>query len=144
MKEKNRNTSLFSYGLEMVILMMVFLVVVVLLVQIYGNAIKESQKAKMLQDGVQICRTAAEAYSSNGDLLDVIECFTKKSKDQECLYFDDQLQVVETIEAADYELDYEENKTSQGLKKVHFTVLDQNQEVIYELTTEKYLPEGSR
>ncbi|MCR5666849.1 MAG: hypothetical protein K6G01_08465 [Eubacterium sp.] len=142
MKEKIKNTSAFSYGLEMIILVFIFLVVAAILIKLYGAAVTESERAQELQDGVFICRNAAEAYAVNGDLDEVADALEIHIEQDKAL-LDESLQTAEDEAKAKYELVLEADEIEQGLLQAHFQFYTIDGELIYELTTEKYVPEVS-
>ncbi|SDB21484.1 hypothetical protein [Eubacterium oxidoreducens] len=144
MKGQNRNASVFSYGLEMIILVFIFLLVAGVLIQVYGGSITESGKAQMLQDGVRICQNAAEVYASSADMEEVAAFFEAESKVAEgTIWLDADTKAVTSSTDAKYKLVYDSSQVQTGLWQAHFQVYTTSGDLVYELTTMKYIPEVS-
>ncbi|MCI2046792.1 MAG: hypothetical protein LKJ90_03655 [Faecalibacterium sp.] len=137
----------FAFFLQILLLLFLFLGVCAVLMQAFAGAAALSRRAKQTNDGTEICRSAAEAFSADGTVAGTLSIlggtdFAEVSGDTTLLSYDDTLC---PAQGGCYTLTIrtEQQVTAAGaLQTAHFAVQNAAGETCAALDTEKYLPEG--
>ncbi len=129
-----------SRGLQLQLLVLIFLVLAAVLLRVFASAWSASREAALENTAVQLCRNAAEAYAPDGE-LDAAAAALGGSAGETVLYFDRNGEVADAGKAALRLVlwDDSENTAAGALSTARFSAYD-GENCLYELETQVYRP----
>lgn len=140
-KEREKQTLSLSFSVPLLIFVLLFVIGSAVLVSVFASAAKISRQAKQKNDAIQICRNAMEIYSSCADLQQTAAQLGGLPGQTE-LYFDRELHCVQQTQAS-YVLHLQDVE-QDSLKNGSFSVSNLEQEQLYSLSVDVYVPEVSQ
>lgn len=141
MKEAEQNRSAnggLSFSVPLLIFVLLFVLSSAVLVGVFARAASISQQAEALNDGVQLCRNAAEVYRSTGDLRQTAALLGGEPGSTQLAY-DKELCL--TTEAGAVYLLTLSQRVDGDLHAGTFTVCTAGGDEVFTLTEELFLPE---
>lgn len=129
------------FGVQLLLLVLVFLVSAAILLCVFSGAWSMSRKAADMNNAVQLCRNAAEAFSSDGSVSAAAEAMGGTGTET-VLYFDEKLSAVSQDKAVyRLELSCRDTPTQAGVLSDGSFCVYRGDNCLYTLDEQVYLPQ---
>ena len=137
-----RDSFRFSLSLQMVGMVLVISLAGMVLVRTWGGILTTARRTQALNQGVLLCRSAAELYTRDADLANTLAALGGQGEpgaQSAQLSYDREMNLTEG--ESFLTLTLEEQPEAEGLHSCTLTVTQDGRE-LYSLTVETYVPEG--
>jgi hypothetical protein len=137
-----RDNFRFSLSVQMVGMVLVISLTGMILVRTWAGVLSTARRTRALNQGVLLCRSAAELYTRDGDLSTTVETLggsMEPGAQSAALCYDREMNL--TPEPDFLTLELREEPEEAGLHRCTLTVT-QDQRELYALTVETFVPEG--
>jgi hypothetical protein len=124
-----------AQSVQMLCFVAILLVICGVLMRVYSGVAKESQAAKDLNNAVQLCRSAEEAFYGTDSLDEAVQALGGAEGERQ-LFFDEQL---DCTEDGSYLMILEESE--EGRIRTCSISVYVGADLIYSLSPERYQPE---
>jgi type II secretory pathway pseudopilin PulG len=138
-----RDSFRFSLSLQMVGMVLVISLAGMVLVRTWGGILTTARRTQALNQGVLLCRSAAELYTRDGDLAGTLAALGGQGEPgakSAQLSYDRDMNLTEG--ESFLTLTLEEQPEAEGLHSCALTVTQDGRK-LYSLTVETYVTEGS-
>ena len=137
-----RDSFRFSLSLQMVGMVLVISLAGMVLVRTWGGILTTARRTQALNQGVLLCRSAAELYTRDADLANTLAALGGQGEpgaQSAQLSYDREMNLTEG--ESFLTLTLEEQPEAEGLRSCTLTVTQDGRE-LYSLSVETYVPEG--
>lgn len=137
-----RDNVRFSLSIQMIGMVLVLALTGMVLVRTWAGVLLTARRTRALNQGVLLCRSAAELYTRDGDLSNTVEALggaLEPDGQSALLYYDRDMQPTDAAPFLTLEL--REEPEQEKLHRCALTVT-QDGGVVYSLTVEAFVPEG--
>ncbi len=132
-------------ALQLIILIVIFLLVMIFLLKAFSGAISTSKESSRLQNSVDICRNAAEIFAATDSIEDIHNMLDAEHlSEDEAIYYNNDWQIC-SADKASYILKINtatQDSAAGKLISANIALSNVDDEIIYELNTEKYVGEA--
>jgi type II secretory pathway pseudopilin PulG len=137
-----RDSFRFSLSLQMVGMVLVISLAGMVLVRTWGGILTTARRTQAMNQGVLLCRSAAELYTRDADLANTLAALGGQGEpgvQSVQLSYDREMNLTEG--ESFLTLTLEEQPEAEGLHSCTLTVTQDGRE-LYSLSVETYVPEG--